>query len=63
MKNELREVGRKEGKNFGAEKEVEKSLGKGIGCVFGSSPNWLERPHPELVHWWMLVHSNQIILM
>jgi hypothetical protein len=27
------------GKIFGAEKGAEKSLGKGIGCVFGSSPN------------------------
>jgi len=25
---------------------------------FGSSPKWLELPHPELVNWWLLVHSN-----
>jgi hypothetical protein len=30
----------------------------GRGCVFGSSPKRLEWPHPELVHWWLLVHSN-----
>jgi hypothetical protein len=28
--------------------------------VFGSSPKQLERPHPELVHWWLLVHSNPV---
>jgi hypothetical protein len=34
-------------------------MGKGKGCVFGSSPKGLEGPHPELVHWWLLVHSSQ----
>jgi hypothetical protein len=34
---------------LGAEKGAEKSLGRGRGCVFGSSPKWLEQPHPELV--------------
>jgi hypothetical protein len=52
QKNEVREVG---GENFGAEKRAEKSLGRGRGCVFRSSP---EQPHPELVHWWLLVHSS-----
>jgi hypothetical protein len=33
-------------------------MGKGRGCVFGSSPKWFEQPHPELVHWWLLVHSS-----
>jgi hypothetical protein len=28
------------------------------GCVFGSSPKRLEQPHPQLVHWWLLVHSS-----
>jgi len=37
---------------------AEKSLGKGRGCVFGSSPKQLEQPHPELVHMWLLVHSS-----
>jgi hypothetical protein len=37
-------------KNFGVEKRVEKSLSKGRGWVFGSSPKRLERPHPKLVH-------------
>jgi len=34
-------------------------LGKG-GCVFGSSPKRLQRPHPQLVHWWLLVHFSQV---
>jgi hypothetical protein len=38
------------GEIFGVEKGAEKSLGRGGGCVFGSSPKWLEQPHPELVH-------------
>jgi hypothetical protein len=36
-----KEVG---GEIFGVEKRAEKSLGKGRGCVFGSSPKQLERP-------------------
>jgi len=51
----VREVG---GGNFGVEKKGEKSLGRGRGCVFDSSPKQLEQPHPELVHWWLLVHSS-----
>jgi hypothetical protein len=47
------EVGRRE--NFGAKK----SLGKGRGCVFGSSPKQFERLHLELVHWWLLVHTSR----
>jgi hypothetical protein len=27
----------------------------------GSSPKQLEQPHPELVHWWLLVHSSQCV--
>ncbi len=53
----MREVGKE---NFGAEKGAEKSLGRGRGCVFGSSPKWLEQPHFELVHWWLLVHSSHL---
>jgi hypothetical protein len=32
----------------------------GLGGVdaFGFIPKRLERPHPELVHWWLLVHSR-----
>ncbi len=51
-------ISRQEGdrrKKIGA---VEKSLGRGRGCVFGSCPKWLERPDPELVHSWLLVHSS-----
>jgi len=43
---------------LGQRRGAEKSLGRGRGCVFGSSPKRLEWPHPELVHWWLLVHSN-----
>jgi hypothetical protein len=41
---------------------TEKSLGKGRGCGFGSSPKWLERPHHELVHWWLLVYTRDLAL-
>jgi hypothetical protein len=34
-------------------------LGKG-GCVFGSFAKRLERPHPKLLHWWVLVHWQWI---
>jgi len=53
----VREVRRE---NLGAEKGAGKSLGRGRGCVFVSSPKRLERPHPEQVHWWLLVHSNPV---
>jgi len=46
------------GENFVVDKGAEKSLGRERGCVFGSSPKWLKRPHPKLVHWWLLVHSS-----
>jgi len=52
----VREVG---GENFGAEKGAEKFLGRGRGCVSGSSTKQLERPYPELVHWWLLVHFSR----
>jgi hypothetical protein len=37
---------------------TEKSLGKEKECVLYSSSKWIEQPHPELVHWWLLVHSS-----
>jgi len=43
---------------LGQRRGAEKSLGKRKGCVLSSSPKWLELPHPELVHWWLLVHSS-----
>ncbi len=49
------------GENFEAEKGAEKPLRRGTGYVFGSSPKRLEQPHPELVHWWLLVHSSPSI--
>ncbi len=47
------------GKNFEVEKRLKKpkTLSRG-GCVFGSSPKRLEQPHPQLMHWWLLVHSS-----
>jgi hypothetical protein len=53
------EVGREK---IGAKKRVEKTLGKGRGCVLGSSPKRLEQPHLELVHWWLLVYFNLLNL-
>jgi hypothetical protein len=29
------------------------------GCVFYSSPKRLQWPHPQLVHWWLLVQSSR----
>jgi hypothetical protein len=46
------------GENFGVEKGPEKSLGRGRGWVFDSYTKRLERPYPQLVHWWLLVHSS-----
>jgi hypothetical protein len=47
------------GKSFEVEKRLKKpkTLRRG-GCGFGSSPKRLEQPHPQLVHWWLLVHSS-----
>jgi hypothetical protein len=55
-----REVG---GENFGAKKGAKKSMGRGKGCVFSSSPKRLEWPHLELVHWWLLVHSSRFMAL
>jgi len=38
-------------------------MGRGRGCVFGSSPKRLEQLHLELVHWWLLVHSGHTYLI
>jgi hypothetical protein len=35
-----------------------KNLGQGR-MYLCSSPKRLERPHPELVHWWLLVHGKK----
>jgi len=43
---------------LGQKRGLKNSLGRGRGCVFGSSPKQLEWPHPELMHWWLLVHSS-----
>ncbi len=57
MGNELREVG---GEDFRAGKGAKISMDRGRGWVFGSSAKQFERPHPQLVHWWLPVHSNPI---
>jgi hypothetical protein len=51
------EVGGRE--KFWGKEEAKKTnnFGQG-GCVFGSSPKQLQRPHPQLVQWWLLVHSS-----
>jgi len=43
---------------LGQRRGAENSLGRGRGCLFGSSPKRLEQPHPELVHCWLLLHSS-----
>ncbi len=53
-----RYVGGKE-KFWGRKKVENKIKFRQGGCVFGSSPKRLERPHPQLVHWWLLIHSSQ----
>ncbi len=56
-----REVGRRE--NFwGGEKtkKKKKKLWARRMC-FWFIPKRLQRPHPQLVHWWLLVHSSQDI--
>ncbi len=55
--NVVREVGRE---IFEVEKRAEKSLGRGRGWVFGLSPKQLEQPHPQLVHWWLLVSLQSL---
>jgi len=59
-RNEVREVG---GEKFGAEKKAKKNPRKGKRMCFGPSPKRLERPHPKLVHWWLLVHSSRLVLI
>jgi hypothetical protein len=52
-------IGRK-GENFGAEKRWKKIYicGQG-GWDFRSSGKQPQRAHPQLVHWWLLVHSSR----
>jgi hypothetical protein len=44
-------------KNTSGEKK--KHIGQG-GC---SSAKRAERAHPQLVHWWVLIHSSQPLLL
>ncbi len=39
--------------------EKKKHIGQG-GC---SSAKWAEWAHPQLVHWWVLIHSNPFVLL
>ncbi len=49
------------GQNFGEEKRWEKkTCGQG-GWDFCSFVKRLQQAHPQLVHWWLLVHSSQCI--
>ncbi len=51
---------RYEGKILGQRRGLKNPWAGEEDGVFGSSPKQLERPHPELVHWWLLVHSNPV---
>jgi len=56
-----REVGRRE-KLWGREEaQKTKNFGQGRMCLCSSS-KWLQWPHPQLVHWWLLVHSSPQIV-
>ncbi len=53
-------VGRR-GENFGAEKRwKKKNPCEQGGWDFCSSAKRLQRAHPEMVHWWLLVHSRPL---
>jgi hypothetical protein len=47
------------GENFGEEKRWEKKICMQGGWDFHSSEKRPQRAHPQLVHWWLLVHSSQ----
>jgi len=52
-------VGRTE-ENFGVEKrwKKKKKIGQG-GGGFRPSRKRPQRAHPQLVHWWVLIHSSR----
>jgi hypothetical protein len=48
------------GENFGVEKrwKKKKKIGQG-GWDFRPSRKRPQRAHPQLVHWWVLIHSSR----
>jgi hypothetical protein len=56
-----REVVGRRGENFGVKKrwkKKKKKSGQG-GWDFRSSGKRPQWAHPQLVHWWLLIHSSQ----
>ncbi len=53
-------VGRR-GENFGVEKRWKKKKFRARRWDFRSSGKRPQRAHPQLVHWWLLIHSSQVI--
>jgi hypothetical protein len=49
------------GENFGVEKrwKKKKKIGQG-GWDFRPSRKRPQRAHPQLVHWWVLIHSSRL---
>jgi hypothetical protein len=49
------------GENFGVEKrwKKKKKIGQG-GWDFRPSRKRPQRAHPQLVHWWVLIHSSPV---
>jgi len=48
------------GENFGVEKRWKNKIKSGQGgWDFRSSEKRPQRAHPELVHWWLLIHSSR----
>jgi hypothetical protein len=60
--NEVRDVGRGEvgrrGKFLGQRRGLKNPWAGEEDVFFCSFPKRLQQPHPELVHWWLLVHSS-----
>jgi len=52
--------GGRTGENFGVEKrwKKKKKIGQG-GWDFRPSRKRPQRAHPQLVHWWVLIHSSR----
>jgi hypothetical protein len=47
------------GENFGVEKRWKKKKSGQGGWDFRSSGKRPQRAHPQLVHWWVLIHSSR----
>jgi len=54
-----REVVGRRGENFGVEKRWKKKKSGQGGWDFRSSGKRPQRAHPQLVHWWLLIHSSR----